>query len=227
MMRRDVRTILSLLVLLGSVGGCASKKTKERMAMLESTNRDLTGRANRAMTDLERAMQERDQLYQRLQAAQSESDNLRAELASMPEPKPVASGWTTVPGGAMIAIDDRVLFAPGKVTLRPEAKRALDAVVSTLQGEYADRDVLVFGHTDDRPIKKSGWQDNWQLSTERALAVVRYLEEHDVDASRLVAAGCGEHRPRTSNSSKEARSQNRRVTIFAADPALELGKPKQ
>ena len=225
MKRRDVRMMFSLLVVLGMVGGCASRKTKERMTMLESTNRDLTGRVNRANTDLERAMQERDQIYQRLLAAQTATDDLTAQLASMPEPEPVAAGWTTVPGGTMIAIDDRVLFAPGKVTLRSESKRTLDALVSTLQGEYASRDVLVFGHTDDRPIKKSGWQDNWQLSAERALAVVRYLQEHGVATSRLVAAGCGEHRPRTKNVSKASRIQNRRVAIFAADPALRLGKP--
>lgn len=214
------------MVMLGALSGCANKKEKERMSMLESANRDLAGRLNRASSDLERAMQERDELYNQMLAAQARADDLRNQLANMPEPEPAAAGWTTVPGGAMIAIDDRVLFPPGKITLRPEAKRILDGIVSTLKGEYGDRDVLVFGHTDDRPIKKSGWQDNWQLSTERSLAVVRYLEDHGVGAARLVAAGCGEYRPRTTNNSEEARLQNRRVSIFAADPMLQIGRPK-
>lgn len=226
MRRRNVRTILSLLLAVGFTGGCATNKDKERLSMLESANHDLTGRLNRASTDLERAMQERDQLYQRMLAAQQLADSLRGQLENMPAPEPAAAGWTPVPGGAMIAIDDRVLFAPGKITLRPEAKRTLDAIVSTLQGEYSDRDVLVFGHTDDRPIKKSGWQDNWQLSTERSLAVVRHLQDHGISASRLVAAGCGEYRPVTPNTSEEARTRNRRVAIFAADPMLQLGRPK-
>ena len=126
----------------------------------------------------------------------------------------------------MIAIEDRVLFAPGKITLRQEARRTLDAVVSTVQGEYADKDIFVFGHTDDRPIVKSGWTDNWQLSTERALAVARYLRQRAVATPRLVVAGCGEYRPRAANDSEADRAKNRRVQILAVDPELRLGRPK-
>jgi len=226
MMRVIHRSGWVLLLATVALTGCANNKEKQRMSMFEATNRDLTGRLNRASTDLEQAMQERDQLYDQLLAARGQSDDLRAQLANMPEPEPAAAGWTTVPGGAMIAIDDRVLFQPGKITLRPEAKRVLDGLVSTLQGEYGDRDVIVFGHTDDQPIKKSGWMDNWQLSTERSLAVVRYLQEHGVATTRLVAAGCGEFRPRSANASEESRAQNRRVSIFAADPTLQLGRPQ-
>jgi len=226
MMQTKFRTVVATLVAISALTGCANKKDAQRMSMLESANRDLAGRLNRSSTDLEKAMQERDDIYNRMLAAQQLADNLRAQLENMPAPETAAAGWTPVPGGAMIAIDDRVLFSPGKITLRPEAKRTLDAIVSTLEGEYGDRDVLIFGHTDDRPIKKSGWQDNWQLSTERSLAVVRYLQDHGIGASRLVAAGCGEFRPRTANSSEEARLQNRRVAIFAADPTLQLGRPK-
>ena len=117
----------------------------------------------------------------------------------------------------MIAIEGEVLFSPGKVSLKESAKRTLDGVVSTIQGEYADKDVFVFGHTDDRPIKKSGWKDNWQLSTERALAVVRYLGDHGVTSTRLAACGAGEHRPRVGNTSQANRAKNRRVEIYAVD----------
>ena len=143
----------------------------------------------------------------------------------MPAPQEEVAGWMPVPGGAVIAIEDRVLFSPGKITLRPEALKVLDGIVSTLGGEYGNRDVLVFGHTDDRPIKKSGWDDNWQLSAERALAVVRYLKEQGVAPERLVGAGCGENRPAVPNSSDANRTKNRRVAIFAADPELRIGRP--
>jgi chemotaxis protein MotB len=226
MRRVDVRSWALMLVPVLFLGGCQTPAQKDKLARLEAANRDLAARANRASSDLERAMRERDQLYQQLLAAQGNADDLRRQLESMPMAETAAPGWTPVPGGAMIAIDDRVLFAPGKITLRGDAQRTLEAIVSTLQGEYGDRDVLVFGHTDDRPIRKSGWQDNWQLSTERSLAVVRYLQERGLAPARLVAAGCSEYRPRAPNDSESNRAANRRVAIFAADPALQLGRPK-
>jgi chemotaxis protein MotB len=115
----------------------------------------------------------------------------------------------------MIAIEGEVLFQSGKVTLRPEALKALESVARTLNSEYSDRDVLVFGHTDGQPIKKSGWKDNLELSAQRALAVVRYLQGKGVSPKRLVAGGCGEHRPRVERSGNVAK--NRRVEVFVLD----------
>ena len=101
--------------------------------------------------------------------------------------------------------------------MRQQARRTLDTIVRTVKHEYGDRDIMVFGHTDNRPIKKSGWKDNWELSTERALAVVRYLQDQGVSTVRLVGCGCGPHRPRVENSSDANRTANRRVEILALD----------
>ena len=202
--------------------GCANNP-KDRIAALESDNRNLNDQLGRTRGELSAAARHRDEMNRRLQDALREADALRGQLANIPD-EPAPTGWTAVPGGAMIAIEDDVLFAPGKITLREQSRRTLDGIVSTLQGEYGDKDIFVFGHTDDRPIKKSGWEDNWQLSTERSLAVVRYLKEHGVAPGRLVAAGCGENRPRAENSSELSRMANRRVEIFAIDPALSTGR---
>ena len=112
------------------------------------------------------------------------------------------------------------MFKSGKVTLRRESKNVLSKIASEITGSFAGKDVYVFGHTDTDPIKKSKWKDNRQLSTERSLAVVRYLQTQSVSPKSLVACGCGEHRPMTSNSSSSGRSKNRRVEIFAVDPTL-------
>lgn len=211
------------LVLLFSAG-CANQ-TKNRISMLENTNRDLTSRLNELRLELNATDQSRSDAQRQLLAAQGEIDALNRQLAEIPETIAPAPGWTDTPSGAMIAIDSSVLFAPGKQTLRSNALRTLDGIVSTLQGEYADKDVIVFGHTDNQPIKKSGWEDNWQLSTERALAVVRYLQDKGVDPSRIAASGCSEYRPRAANNSAANRSQNRRVAVFVIDPKLGLGRP--
>lgn len=223
MKRRAVVSLAS--VLCGAIlsGGCGNPKS---MADLEAQNQNLRGQLNRSNADLTSAMKERDLINQRLAAALREAASLSSELAGRPAPETAPAGWTAVPGGGMIAIEENILFAPGKATLRDEARKTLDAIVSTLGGEYGNKDIMVFGHTDDRPIKKSGWQDNWQLSTERGLAVVRYLKEHGVVPDRLVAAGCGEFRPRVANSSEPNRLTNRRVEIFAIDAQPRTGREK-
>jgi len=216
---------------LGIVGGFAlclvafgCNKPNNEAAALQQQNRELNSQLARAHSDLRSAIGERNSLNDRLTAAMRDADSLRAQLANMPEPEAAPPGWTSVPGGGMIAIEDRVLFAAGRVTLRDEAQRTLGSIVSTLLGEYGDKDIIVFGHTDDQPIQKSGWDDNWQLSTERALAVTRYLAQHGVGTARLVAAGCGEYRPRVPNNSEPNRTANRRVEIFAIDPQAWTGR---
>ncbi len=205
--------------------GCATQ-AKQDMASLEDRNRDLAAQLNKTRGDLDAAHRSRAAIDQRLAAAIRDVDSLRSELAGRPEPQIAPAGWTAVPGGGMIAIEENILFAPGKVTLRDEARKTLDAIVSTLEGEYGGKDIMVFGHTDDRPIKKSGWADNWQLSTERSLAVVRFLREHGVAAERLVAAGCGENRPRVPNNTEPNRLSNRRVEIFAIDAQARTGRTR-
>jgi len=212
-----------LLLILAT--GCVTKKSTERISLLEETNRNLTNELNRSMGDMDSLRRQRDELDGLLLASQQEVNDLRLQLATMPIPEETAEGWTAVPGGAMIAIEGSVLFAPGKVTLRGEAIRALDGIVSTVQGEYGDKDILIFGHTDDQPIKKSGWEDNWQLSSERALAVVRHMAGRGVVSARLVACGCGENRPRIPNATAGNRATNRRVEIFAIDPQPQTGRP--
>ena len=118
----------------------------------------------------------------------------------------------------MIAIEGNVLFQAGRAVIRPQARVTLDGIASTVRGEYADKDILVVGHTDDQPIKKSGWTDNFQLSTERSLAVARYLQQHGVAPNRLIAGGCGEHRPRKPNDTQAGKASNRRVEVFAVEP---------
>ena len=219
-----LRTGPALLFLIAA-SGCTNKQMEERISLLEDTNRNLTAQLNRTVGEVDAVNRDREGLNQRLLAAQREAGDLRNQLANMPIPEETAPGWTAVPGGAMIAIEGSVLFAPGRVIVRDKARRTLDGIISTIQGEYGDKDILVFGHTDDQPIKKSGWHDNWQLSTERSLAVVRYMADRGVSASRLVGCGCGEHRTRVPNSSQANRAKNRRVEIFAIEPIPRTGAP--
>lgn len=204
--------------------GCANKD-RQRIALLEGNNANLTNRYNNLRAELDSSNSANTDLQQQLIAKQNEINALDAQLADKQNLMLAAPGWTAVPTGAMISIEGSVLFSVGKIQLRKEVLRTLDAIVSTLQGEYGDHDILILGHTDDQPIKKSGWKDNLQLSSERAMAVARYLSERGINSSRLVTAGSGENRPRTANDTKKSRATNRRVEIYAVNPELQLGQP--
>jgi chemotaxis protein MotB len=116
--------------------------------------------------------------------------------------------------GLVTRMVDQVLFASGKATLRRNASGVLDKVAQVLK-EVPDQPVGVEGHTDNVPIKYSGWADNTALSYARAKAVVDYLvNTHGIDPGRLTAIGYGETRPVASNDTPEERQKNRRVEII-------------
>jgi len=118
--------------------------------------------------------------------------------------------------GLVVRVLDRVLFDSGKAKLRQEAHPILDEVARILNQELANQPVGIEGHTDNEPIKYSGWKDNWELSLARARAVLTYVvKERGVDPSRVSAAGFGEYRPIASNQTSEGRRMNRRVEIVA------------
>jgi len=218
---------------IGSWGvmACATGCTgtlKEQVDMLTRDNQQLMDEVMAAREAQRLEAQARELCEQDLLAARRETDGLRTQLANVPEPQVIErmvdnpGGWQSVPGGSMIAIEGDVLFASGKSELRKGAKSALAAIAGDVKGRFSDREILVYGHTDNQPIKKSGWKDNFELSAQRALAVVRQLQSDGVPAARLVACGCGEHRPRSSNDSNEGRQRNRRVEVFALTAGVEV-----
>lgn len=115
--------------------------------------------------------------------------------------------------GLVITFLDEILFDSGKAKIKPEAFSSLDKVASVITSKASDLDIGVEGHTDNVPIKYSGWKSNWELSTARATSVLHYLVEKGVSPERLAAIGYGEFRPVTSNDTAEGRRKNRRVEI--------------
>lgn len=110
-----------------------------------------------------------------------------------------------------IAADD-ILFESGSTTIGTLGRQVIAAVAAPLR-RYPN-DVLVEGHTDDVPLRRRGYS-NWNLSTDRAVAVLSLLaDEHALPPQRLGAVGYGQFRPQVANSSPANRSRNRRVDIL-------------
>ena len=116
--------------------------------------------------------------------------------------------------GLVVTVVGDVLFDSGKDKIRQEAYGILDKITDVLKENVPQLDVGIEGHTDNLPIKFSGWKSNWELSTARALSVLHYMvDDKGVSPSRISAIGYGENRPVASNDTKESRQLNRRVEI--------------
>ena len=115
--------------------------------------------------------------------------------------------------GLVITFVAEVLFDSGKAALRSEAHQSLDKVAQVVMQKVPDRDIGVEGHTDNEPIKHSGWKSNWELSTSRATSVIHFFEGEGLNPRQLTAIGYGEYRPVTANDTVEGRQKNRRVEI--------------
>jgi len=116
--------------------------------------------------------------------------------------------------GLVITFVADILFDSGKEKIKAGAEPILKKVARVLKENVPDLNVGIEGHTDNEPIKHSGWRSNWELSTTRALSVLHYLtDDEGILPERLSAIGYGEFQPVATNDTKEGRQANRRVEI--------------
>ena len=120
--------------------------------------------------------------------------------------------------GDRFVFQSEVLFAPGQASINPEGKTQLGQIADAIMQIIAEipSDIpwilQVEGHTDDIPV--SGiYADNWDLSTERALSVVRFMVDRSVPSERLAATGYGEFQPIASGKTDADRQKNRRIEL--------------
>lgn len=120
-----------------------------------------------------------------------------------------------VKGGIVyVSISDKLLFSPGSSRVSNEAESVLGKVAAVIN-DHDELNILVEGHTDNEPISNDCVKDNWDLSTQRATAIVRLLqEEHFVSPERLTAAGRAEFMPKADNQTEEGKAKNRRTEIL-------------
>jgi chemotaxis protein MotB len=114
--------------------------------------------------------------------------------------------------GVRLRLDGALLFEPGGATLRDESKEFLRYVARTIKKRGLE--AVVEGHTDNQPIHSSRFPSNWELSSARASAVVRYFVSQGIGGASLQAVGLADTRPRTENYTEEGRRKNRRVEIL-------------
>jgi chemotaxis protein MotB len=215
-----IASALTVALLLGLLGFTAWEKKREvervraelaealaASAKSDAEAADLQDKLAESHARIENLQKEKDSA---VQTHQSLEDEMRTALES----KDVTI--SQLQGKLTVSILDRVLFDSGEADLKPAGAAVLRKVAAIL-ASHPSLKIHVIGHTDNVPIKpaaRNRFPSNWELSTARATAAVRFLTENaGVDPRRLGAVGYGEFRPVADNGTPEGRARNRRIAI--------------
>jgi chemotaxis protein MotB len=161
--------------------------------------------------DLEQQLAEKEQEVERLAKTRREiEDNLKEQIEE---------GDIKIKqfeGKLEVTFANKILFSSGSVKIKAKGKELLSTLADSLR-EVKGKNIVVEGHTDDVKIGKSlrsKFPSNWELSTARAAAVVRYMQDNaGIEPQRLTASGFSHFQPVATNKTAEGRSQNRRIDI--------------
>jgi chemotaxis protein MotB len=213
-----VTRFLSLLLTVSlcfALSGCTLVFQKGRRADMEkiSNLKKRLSEEAEAVSDLQKKLSDLERAKAELEDRLSKEINDKEVSVSMNDK------------GLVITFVSEVLFASGKADLRSDSLAKLEKVAQVLNTTVSDLNVGIEGHTDNVPIKRSGWKSNWELSTARALSVLHYLEDSQhITPDRLSATGYGEFRPVMPNTTSEGRQKNRRVEIVILPKTLKEGR---
>ena len=213
---RSFYVILFLTLLTFTISGCAVTIQKgrrsdiEKIDSLTSEIEALNARLAQLQAEKSKEISELDDaktLLEKKLAKEIGDKDVRLEMAER---------------GLAIIFLAEVLFDSGKTDLKKDALPVLDKIAKVFNENLKGREIGVEGHTDNEPIKYSGWKSNWELSTTRATSVLHYVvNEKGVDPKLISATGYGEHRPVASNKEVEGRRQNRRVELVVLPKNIE------
>lgn len=192
-----------------------------------AVNQELNAELKRLGTDAEQLLAAKGALASSLDQARARLDELRKAQAAaearsalfrelaLKLKKMIDAGDLRIvlrSGRMVLVLPNDVLFDSGKAEIKPRGKDTLKQIASAL-ATIPSRRFQVAGHTDNEPIRVSGFESNWQLSAERALEVVTFLVQSGMRPETLSAAGYGEFDPVAPNTSPDGKTKNRRIEI--------------
>jgi chemotaxis protein MotB len=190
---------------------------RERMHETENLRQDLDRFRTASGSELRQAVMKLEETRQDLHLRELRLAQLAPFSAQglLVQPEP-----TETVGQVRVLLADKLLFKLGSYLLDTTGRRALLQVATVLR-DNPTLTVAVEGHTDSLPVRNlPGLRDNWDLSTRRALEVVRFLQtEGRIAPGRCSAVGSGEWRPVATNTTPEGQARNRRTEIIVRLPA--------
>jgi len=199
----------------------AKKKCDEMHAKLDAENAMLKAKLTSLGQDLSSASANLDIAKKRMEemakaqaAAEKRAQQFRDMVAKFKSMIDAGKLQVEFRDGLMLVkLPDNILFDTGKTDLKPAGQEAIKQVTQILAG-IEGRKFQVTGHTDNKPLSHhSAFKSNWELSTQRAVEVVKFMSKNGMDEKRLSAAGYADTLPVGDNSSEDGRRQNRRIEI--------------
>jgi chemotaxis protein MotB len=185
-----------------------SQRVTDCEAKISSMNRQVTG-----LEQTNAALEQKNDDYKQMNAAlAADSAAGMVEIANL-------SGLVT------LRLPEKLLFTPGSAVIVKGGKTELKKVASAMKG-VSGRVFYVAGNTDNRPIKTKQFPSNWELSTARAVSVVKFFISEGIDPKLLGVAGYAQYHPIASNDTAEGRAKNRRIDIAMAPPPSDLPTAK-
>lgn len=205
---------------------CVSKtkylEANKDLDNLEAKYNDLEDKNLQLSKDIEKLrleLEERESVIEEQKTVISELDETKQKIESSMKEQIESQEIKIeeIEGKLKVTFVDKILFNTGSVEINQRGKEVLLAIAGSLN-ENEGQNILVEGHTDNVPIGvvlKNRFPTNWELSTARATAVVRFLQDNGgLKPERLSASGYSYYRPVASNDTEEERSQNRRIEII-------------
>jgi chemotaxis protein MotB len=216
----------------------AKRKCDEQQKKLDAENAAMKARLtalgqdlSTMSTNMEQAKKRIEEMKKAQEAAEKRAQQFRDMVAKFKSMIDAGKLQVEIRNGLMLVkLPDNILFEPGKVDLKPAGQEAIRQVATILAG-IEGRKFQVTGHTDNVPIKSGKFKSNWELSTQRAVEVVKFMSKNGMDEKRLSAAGYADTLPVGGNDTDEGRRQNRRIEIVVQPniedlPAMdEINKP--
>ncbi len=218
----------------------SSEEAGSRMRALDESKRALEAQLASLEQEKSALSEERNALTEEVKAKDSELAKLKATYDSLNEKMTAEINkgeihLTQLAGRIRVDLVDKILFDSGSAELSGRGGEVL-ARIGDVLAKVDDKQIQVSGHTDDSPIVDKQlaekFPSNWELSTARAVNVVRFLSEKaKVPAKRLLAAGYGQFQPVATNANPTGRARNRRIEILLtplldAKPTKELAVAK-
>jgi len=215
-MRGRMLKVLMVILVLIPVGLSAylARSLYQRKGVPEALE-NLTRQLFQSKEDEHKAEKRAEQLERKTAELQSAYDALVADLHGEMDSKEVRI--RRFKEALEINFVDKVLFASGSAEVTPHGRDVLSKVAGVLV-KIKDKSIYVVGHTDTMPIHSALFPSNWELSTARSSAVIRFLSESGgVGPERFTAMGRAFYQPVASNATPEGRQENRRVDVIVAD----------
>jgi chemotaxis protein MotB len=194
---------------------------KKQMDQVKAYGRGKADEAGQLAVGMDSLQKRLDELEKQKKVADERAAMFRSLAEKLRSMVDAGQIKVTVRNGRMLLVlPNDILFDSGKTELKPEGKDAIAKVAKILAA--MDRHFLVAGHTDNLAIKTKRFQSNWELSTQRAVEVVRLLIDNGMKPSQVGAAGYAEYDPAADNGTAEGQKQNRRIEIVVEPNLSEL-----